>query len=150
MRLCADENVAPKITRIIRDHLLSGKHQLDTVDDHRARGIDDQIWVRSYAQAGGEVIIGGDGAMLRKPHEVVAISETKLRLVVFDEKWPRQKFHLQLSYVSYWWPYIEAALETSKPGQALKVPWSWNAERDVIKPVQVDLQAAYRKVRKQG
>ena len=149
MRLCADENVGPALTRLIRDTILSKKHQLDTVDDYAARGVDDQVWVRRYADAGGEAIIGADNAMTRKPHEIVAIVETGLRLVILDERWPRERLHLQASYLFYWWPHIEAVLETMRPGTVSKVPWGWGRADDAIKPVRLDAQNAYRKLRKQ-
>lgn len=148
MRLCADENVGPALSRLIRDTILSREHQLDTVDDYAARGVEDQVWVRRYASAGGEAIIGGDSAMTRKPHEIVAIVETGLRLVILDEKWPRERLHVQASYLFYWWPHIEAVLNTMRPGSAVKVPWGWGNTKDAIKAVQLDAQAAYKRVRK--
>ena len=148
MRLCADENVAPALSRLIRDNVLSRKHQLDTVDDYAARGVDDQVWVRRYADAGGEAIIGGDAAMMKKPHEIVAIVETGLRLVILDERWPRERFHVQASYLFYWWPHIEAVLENMRPGTAMKVPWGWGHPEDAIRPIQFDAQGAYKKLKR--
>lgn len=149
MRLCADENVGPALSRLIRDTVLSPQHQLDTVDDYAARGVDDQVWVRRYADAGGEAIIGADSAMTRKPHEIVAIVETKLRLIILDERWPRERLHLQASYLFYWWPHIEAALENMRSGTAVKVPWGWGNPTGAIKTMQLDAQGAYRKLRRQ-
>ena len=144
MRICADENVAPKLTDLIRQQLLSPGFTLDTVDDHAARGVDDEIWVRKFAKAGGDAIVGGDFALTKKPHEIVAINETGLRLIVLDERWPRQKKHVQISYLFYWWPHIEAALTTAGPGQCFKVPWGWGDPTGAIKRIKIDLQKAYK------
>jgi hypothetical protein len=149
LRICADENVAPKLSRLIRDQLLSPRHVLETVDDHQAGGVDDQIWVRKFAAAGGEAIVGGDFAMTKKPHEIVAIAETGLRLVVLDQAWPKAKKHWQMAYLCFWWPQIEAALESAKKGQCLKVPAAFDANRPIV-PIKVDLQDAYAKVKKQA
>jgi hypothetical protein len=149
LRLCADENVAPLISDLIRETLLSGDFTLDCIDDHQARGVDDQIWVRKFADAGGEAIVGGDAAMLSRPNEVIAIHQTGLRLIVLDPKWPRQKRHIQISYLFYWWPHIEEALRSSGKGACLRVPWGWGETGGAIKPANVDLQKAY-KLRKRG
>jgi hypothetical protein len=148
LRLCADENVAPKLSLLLREQLLSKGFQLDIIDDHAARSVDDQIWVRKFAASGGQAIIGGDAAMSKKPHEVVAIAETGLILIILDERWPQQKKHVQISYLFYWWPHIEVAIKNAKPGQCLKVPWGWNHPKDEIKLMAIDVQAAYKKVRK--
>ena len=148
MRLCADENVSSALSALICEQLLSKGMVLDTVDDHRARGVDDQIWVRRFAEAGGHAIIGGDAAMTKKPHEIVAINETGLRLIVLDERWPRQKKNVQISYLFYWWPHIEEALSSAKKGACLKVPWGWGETKGAIKPIQIDLQHAYGQVKR--
>ncbi len=128
--------------------LLSKDMTLETVDDHSARGIDDQFWVRKFADAGGEAIIGGDFEMTRKPHEIVAIRETGLRLIVLDQKWPRQKRNVQISYLFYWWPHIEEMLRNSKPGECFKVPWGWGSTDRAITKLQIDIDKAYKLLRK--
>lgn len=150
MRICADENVAPKLSALIREQLLTRPHTLQTVDDFQAKGMEDQIWVRRFADEGGEAIVGGDFAMTKKPHEIVAIAETGLRLVVLDQRWPREPRHIQISYLFYWWPHIERALSTAPHGQCLKVPWGWGEPKGAIKQVSVDVQKAYAQVRRRG
>lgn len=147
MRICADENVARKLSGLIREQLLSPIHILETVDDHQAVGIDDQIWVRKFAAAGGEAIVSGDFAMTKRAHEIVAIAETGLRLIVLDQAWARQKKHVQVAYLFFWWPLIEEALVASKPRQCLKVPAGWD-HKNPIAPIKIDLQDAYAKVKK--
>lgn len=148
MRVCADENVAPRLTVLIREQLLSPDFSLDTVDDHSARGLEDEIWVRRFAEAGGEAVIGGDFRLTKKPHEVVAINETGLRVIVLDERWSRQPKHIQISYLFYWWPHIEAVLRTAGKGKCFKVPWGWGDPADAIRPISLDLQRAYKAVKK--
>lgn len=150
MRLCADENVAPVLSELIREQLLSATFTLETVDDHQAVGVEDQIWVRKFSKAGGDAIIGADFAMTKKPHEVAAISETELRLVILDEKWPRQKKNIQISYLFYWWPEIEKTLASASAGKCFKVPWGWPADTaGQIKPIRIDVQKAYKQLKKQ-
>ena len=106
--------------------------------------------MRKFSEAGGYAIVSGDVAITKKHHEVIAINETGLRLVVLDEKWARAKKHVQISYLFYWWPHIEAVLRTARPGQCFKVPWGWPAEAGAnsIKPLTADVQGAYRKAKR--
>jgi hypothetical protein len=150
LRICADENVAPKLTGLIREQLLSKGHSLATVDDYQSRGVDDQIWVRKFANAGGEAIIGGDFAMTKRAHEIVAIAEAGLRLVVLDQRWPREPRHIQISYLFYWWPHIENALAVMPKGACWKVPWGWGEPKNALRALPIDVQAAYAKLRKKG
>ena len=148
MKICADENVAPKLTAMLREQLVSKEHTLETVDDYAAKGVDDQIWVRKFAAAGGEAIVGGDFAMTKKPHEIVAIAETGLRLIILDQRWPRKPRHIQISYLFYWWPPIEVVLKAAKPGQCFRVPWGWGDTEDAIKQIPIDLQSAQKKLKR--
>jgi hypothetical protein len=147
LKICADENVSPLLTGLIRAELLSPRNTLHTVDDFQARSVEDEIWVRRFALAGGEVIVGADGRMLSRPHEVAAISDTGLRLVVLPSNWVRQRKHVQIAFLFYWWPRIERWAEAAKPGQCCKVPWSWTEQAEVI-PRSVDLQTARKKIKK--
>lgn len=148
MRICADENVAPLLSALIRDALLGRQHILETVDDHQAKGVDDDIWVRKFGKAGGEAIVGADAKMLTRPHEVVAITESGLRLIVLPSQWVNAKINVQISYLFYWWPHIEATLASSKKGQCFKVAWGWGDTTEGIRPFSVDTQAAYKKLKK--
>ena len=150
MRVCADENVAPVLSELIREQLLSRSFSLETVHDHQASGVDDQIWVRKFAEAGGDAIVGADMAMTKRPHEIAANNETGLRIIILDERWPRQKKNVQISFLFYWWPAIENILSTAGAGKCFKVPWGWPADTDgQIKPIAVDLQKAYKQIKKQ-
>jgi PIN like domain len=148
LRICADENVAPALSDLVREQLLSRGFSLDTVDDHQAKGVEDQIWVRRFAEAGGDAIVSADFAMTKRPHEIVAINETGLRLIILDEKWPREKINVQISYLFYRWPEIERTLSNAGKGKCFKVPWGWPRETNgQIKQVTVDLQRAYKQLK---
>jgi hypothetical protein len=148
LNICGDEHVSPWIVKIIQESCLSNQHTLFTVDDFRARGVDDQIWVRTFSGRGGNAIIGADAAMTRRPHEVVAICEAGVRLILLPPQWANAKRHLQASHLLYWWPHIEVSLEDAASERCLRVPWGWpeTAGAAALKPVRLDLQDAYRKI----
>lgn len=137
---------------MIREQLCSRDFILETVDDHAAKGVADQIWVRNFAKSGGDAVVSGDVAMTKKHHELLAIHETGLRLVLLHESWARQKKHLQIAYLFFWWPYIEEVFRTARPGQCFKVPWAWPADASpkAIKLLSLDIQEAYRKQKRRG
>lgn len=148
MKICADENVASKLSALICEQLLSRPHTLQTVDDFQAAGVEDVIWVKKFAEQGGEAIIGGDMAMTRRPTELIAIIESGLRLVVLDQRWPRVPKNVQISYLFYWWPEIERVLASAPKGKCFKVPWGWPEKiSGAIKLIPVDVQGAYKKIR---
>jgi hypothetical protein len=154
LKICADENVAPKLSAMLREQLVSKEHTLETVDDYAAKGVDDQIWVRKFAGAGGEAIVGrlchdpeaardrrdrGNRAEAGDPASAVAAGTPSHSDFL--------SFLLVASHL-YWWPHIEAVLEMAKPGQCFKVPWGWGETKDAIKPIPVDLQAAQKKLKR--
>ena len=148
MKICADENVAPKLSELICKELLSRSHTLQTVYDFQAGGVDDVIWVKKFAGQGGEAIVGGDIAMTKRAAELIAIVESGLRLIVLDQRWPREPKNVQISYLFYWWPEIERVLATAPKGKCFKVPWGWPEKTSgAIKPIPVDVQGAYKKMR---
>ena len=140
--------MAPRLSELLREQLLSKDFSLDTVDDHAARGVEDQIWVRRFAESGGRAIVSGDINITKRAHEIAAINETGLRLIVLHERWPRERKHIQISYLFYWWPHIEQALRGAGPGKCFKVPWGWGDPRGAIKPLSIDLQRAYGKLKR--
>lgn len=137
------------MSELIREQLLTSTNTLHTVDDYQALGVDDSIWVRKFADDGGEAIIGADMKMTQRAAEVVAIAETGLRLIILDQKWAQSPKHLQISYLFYWWPEIEKALASASPGKCFKVPKGWpDVTNGAIKPIAVDFQGAYKKLKK--
>lgn len=110
--------------------------------------MEDVIWVKKFAGQGGEAIVGGDIAMTKRAAELIAIVESGLRLIVLDQRWPREPKNVQISYLFYWWPEIERVLATAPKGKCFKVPWGWPEKtRGAIKPIPVDVQGAYKKMR---
>ena len=148
MRICADENIAPALSELLRKHLVSRQFSLETVDDHQARSVDDVIWVKRFADAGGKVILSADAAMTTRPHEVIAINEAGLRLVLLDQKWVRSPKHIQIAHLFFWWPRIESTLLTTKH-KLVKIPWGWSEADDAIKPLSLDIQRAYKQLKRE-
>lgn len=147
MKICADEHVSTWIVGIIRDSCLDRKHSLEHVEDYYLRGVDDEIWVRRFAKAGGEAIISADANMLRRNHELIAICDSGLRLVVLPSKWANATRNLQASHVMFWWPKIQDTISASPPRKCWKVPWGYN-DKEPLHSITVDFEDARRKIKK--
>lgn len=147
MIICADENVSPVLSDLIREALLRKGDRLDTVDDIKARGKPDEIWVRTFAAEGGGAILGGDAAMTTKPHEIIAIMETGLRLVIMPAQWSRARRHVQIAFLFFWWPVIEEHLARSKPRDCVQLPWGFDP-REGLKRIPLDEHRARQRAKK--
>ena len=147
MKICADEYLSTWIVGIIRDSCLDPKHSLEHVEDYHLRGVDDEIWVRRFAKAGGEAVVSADANMLRRHHEPIAVCDSGLRLVILPDKWACAKRNLQASHVMLWWPRIQETIAASLPRKCWKVPWGFS-ERDPLLPLTVDFEDARRKIKK--
>lgn len=150
MRIAADENISARLVAIIRDNLLDASHNLESAADRNARGQDDEIWVAAFGREGGDAVVSGDVKITRRPHEILAIAQAKLKLVVLDGRWSQAKNHEKIAYLCYWWPHIEAALSGMRGFKPVKVPWGWPQNtHGAIKPLALDLQAMEKKRKKQ-
>jgi hypothetical protein len=147
LKICADEHESTWIVGIIRDSCLDKEHSLEHVEDYHLRGVQDEIWVRRFARAGGEAIVSADANMLRRHHEVIAICESSLRLIVLPSKWANSARNMQAAHIMFWWPKIQGIIAISAPRKCWKVPWGFS-ESDTIQPITVDFEDARRKIKK--
>jgi hypothetical protein len=93
-------------------------------DVHEAR-TSDETWIPRFASEGGRVLLSGDGSMLRRPHELKAILESRVVVVVMAPPWQNSKRHEQAAAIIWHWPAIEVALLTAADGDCWKVPFAF-------------------------
>lgn len=142
----ADENVSHKIVQAVRLLCLNPKWTLSHVrDDHGAR-TPDETWLPKFAAEGGRAILSGDAKMLKRPHQLVAVRETGLVCIVLSKAWTQAKRHEQAANIIYWWPRIEAVIETSKPGDCWPVPFEFS--KSVMSLKKIDYEKASKAARK--
>jgi PIN like domain len=147
LKICTDEHVSTWIVGIIRDSCLGSNHSLEHVEDYHLRGIEDEIWVRRFAKAGGEAILSADSEMLRRHNEIVAICDSGLRLAILPSKWANSARNLQASHIMFWWPRIQYVFTSCRPRQCWKVPWGYN-EKDTLIQVKVNFENSRRRLKK--
>jgi len=71
VKICADENISPRLVEIVNE-LSTGKPPLLKASEIGSRGVDDRIWVRVFAEQGGDAIVSADAAMTKRQAELIA------------------------------------------------------------------------------
>ena len=128
MKICADENLSVRLVSVVNE-LSSNMPLLLHVRDIKANGVPDRIWVRNFAETGGEAIISGDFAMTNRPAELIALGETGLKLIVLPTAFVGAGILRQTAYTLMWWPKIVEILRGAPTGSYVKLPWNMNMPR---------------------
>lgn len=102
-----DENLPPKLPRILEILEIAARHASDIV----ARGTPDDLLVQAVATLGG-CLFSRDGQMLHNVATVAALRHHQVRLVVFDDA---QLNALELARLMMWaWPEVDRQLKAGK------------------------------------
>jgi hypothetical protein len=114
--------ISPKIVKVISDTFLRSNWQFDYVHNANLNGRADEDWIATFARTGGNAIISGDRAMLKRPELVRQISQTGITAVYLPSKWAQSRREHQMAYCLHWWRRIETHIEESTPGTVLICP----------------------------
>jgi hypothetical protein len=121
VKICADENVSSRLVGIVND-LSIGSPRLLHVSEIGALGVKDTIWVRAFAEQGGDAIVSADAAMSRRQTELIAIGETGLKLVILPAQYQQGGILTQTAYMLFWWFKIVELVQEGEKGCFLKLP----------------------------
>ena len=146
MKICADENVSWKLVAVLND-LGRDMPRLLHANDIGAKGVKDVIWVRAFANDGGEVIVSADSMMTQRQAELIAIGETGLKLIVLPSNYEKSRILHQTAYLLFWWPKILELAGQGRKGSYLKLPWNLNMPKIPVWQ-KIDLEAARQRLKK--
>lgn len=146
MKICADEHVSTAIVRVVQEICLSPDNELIHVENIEMRGKDDEVWVRVFADGGGQIVISADAKITRRHAELIAITDCGLTLLVLPSRFANAKCHLQAAYICHHWPAIEDAIRNTGGNRFWKLNWGYVQE--LMKPLDIDIQDARKKLRK--
>ena len=114
---------------------LSGGLIVESAKDYTPRKSDldyqknnDVPWIKRFAEAGGKVIISGNTDMKKQPHERLALVETGMVTIFFEDQWSKWPFFRKCALLLHWWPAIVKTAKTAKPGSFWHVPCEWREE----------------------
>jgi predicted nuclease of predicted toxin-antitoxin system len=122
VKVRADEHVAPKIVRALKEVSLSPGWELSHVRDSHGARTADETWVPKFASEGGRAIITADANMLKRPHQILAIQQSGVIGLILPSVWAQSKRHVQASSLIYFWPEIEACFTAGAPGEFWRIP----------------------------
>lgn len=127
MIVIADEHVSPKIVRSVREIALRRGWRLENVSGSDLCSREDEDWIEAFASAGGRAILSADRAMLRRPTLIQKISDLGVMGIYLPSEWAAATRQYQAAHILYWWPKIEATIETGTLGSAWIVPKGFNS-----------------------
>lgn len=149
MKIRADEHIAEKIVRLVRDMALSDGWELSHVIEAGQRGTADEHWATQFANDGGQAIISADKDFHTKPNQIVAIQRTGLKVIYLPPKWQNAPCHLQAAHVLLWWGRIEKKIKECKKREFWQTQWGFSQEGDLVQKA-LHFQDAEKKLKKQN
>ena len=131
MIIIGDEHLSPKIVRAVREIALRRGWRFDNVNGSDLCSLEDEDWIESFAKSGGNVIVSADRAMLKRPTLIKKIADLSVIGIYLPAEWANARRQYQAAHILYWWPRIEAIIETSKSGTAWIVPKGFASTSDL-------------------
>jgi hypothetical protein len=117
LKILFDLNLSRQIVTLISDdHIIHAS-------DLNYHGVSDVDMIIDFHKQGGEAIITCDGRMKSHRHEVKALIETGMRLVVLPKAYSFAKIHEHQDYFKNWWYFISISLKESSKASLLLPSW---------------------------
>jgi len=116
-----DNNISPKVARAL-NHLLNPDHSAHHLKDEYAPNTPDEVWMTDLGKKAGWVIISGDSAISRNPHEVKAWKEAGHPIFFLKPAWMHLNGWVQASKLFHRFPEILKLAAKAKPGDGFMVP----------------------------
>ena len=105
MKFFFDNNIARKLARGFNE-FVAGEHEVSHLRDHFAANTPDVEWMRKLAGESGWVIVSGDVAIGRNPHEVEAWKTAGHTIFFLKAGWTNIEFWQQVQKLAKCFPEI--------------------------------------------
>jgi hypothetical protein len=116
-----DNNISPKVARAL-NHLLDPDHSAHHLQEQFAPNIPDEVWMASLGEQSDWVILSGDAAISRNPHEVKAWREAGHPIFFLKHAWMHINGWEQASKLFHRFPDILKLAQKASNGDAFMVP----------------------------
>lgn len=124
MRFVLDENLPPRMARILRELQEGTPHEVvHLAADLNMRGATDEAWLVSLFGGSGFAIVTHDAGIRRHPQELAAWQAQGHIVFFLARGWQSLPFQELAWRLVRWWPAIVAAAERAEPGDAYIVPF---------------------------
>jgi PIN like domain len=141
LKVRGDEHVSLEIVRAVRAMALTHGWEFSSVVEVGDRGSKDEHWITKFASEGGHAIISGDTDFLKRPHQVLAVNRTGMRVIHMPPKWSNARCDLQAAHTLLWWRRIERTIAAMNPRECYRPPWNATEDGELAK-LKVDYQDA--------
>jgi hypothetical protein len=126
LKIRADEHVTFRLVQALQSLNLKQGLELSHVRDVHPARTSDETWLPAFAADGGKAILSGDAAMLKRPHQIVAVQDSGLICFILSQRWTKARLHQQMANILWQWPKIEVALKNAGPGDCFPVPFEFD------------------------
>lgn len=135
MKIKFDENISPHLVGALRRLETDPSVEIGSVAEDYGNGASDPDWMFRFRDEGGLAMISGDHAILQKPVNLVAYTESGLVSVWPDAGWPKLKRWGQAALLVRWWPLIKAQIAASAPGDRWRIPMQWTPNSGAFRAI---------------
>lgn len=149
MKIRADEHVSKEIVRAVRELALTPGVELSHVIECGDGGSDDVHWITKFADEGGDAILSADTDFFKRPHQVVAIQKTGLRIIHLPPKWANARCDLQAAHILLWWRRIENQIGNMGKRECYRPQWNVHEDGEMHR-ISIDFQDAERKLKREA
>lgn len=120
MRFFVDNNIAPRLARGF-NQFVAGEHEFVHLRDRFPADAPDVKWMHDLAGESNWVIISGDVAIRKNPHEVAAWKEAGHVIFFLKPGWTNIPFWQQVEKLAQRFEKIEALARRAQPGDSFMV-----------------------------
>jgi predicted nuclease of predicted toxin-antitoxin system len=120
MRFFFDNNIAPKLARGF-NQFVAGEHEVIHLRDRFAANTLDVDWMRALAGESGLVILSGDVAIGRNPHEIAAWKTAGHTIFFLKAGWTNIEFWQQVQKLAKCFSEIIDRAQRARPGDSFLV-----------------------------
>ncbi len=120
MRFFFDNNLAPKLARGFHQ-FVAGEHEVIHLRDRFKQNASDVDWMRELAAESSWVMLSGDVAIGRNPHEIAAWKAAGHTIFFLKSGWTNIEFWQQVQKLARCFPMIIAEARRAKPGASFLV-----------------------------
>ena len=105
------------------------------------------MWLRQFADQGGDAIITADKDFKDTPPQVAAVFSTGVKVIYLPPAFGRAKHSIQAAFMLLWWSRIEDTLLSMNARECFGPPWTIRADGELRK-IPLDFQKADKRLKR--
>lgn len=122
VRVALDANIPQRIVTLMRAGFTDLGYEFMWEPDFAPANAQDEFWLDAFSRFGGEIVLSADKNIARRPHQLLAFREAKLKGFFFTHNWANQDGWYKVAHLMLWFPRIAAVAKGCKPGDCFWVP----------------------------